>query len=71
MIGTLCLLASSQQLMIADSCGTPTPVTIRVVQMLPGPIPTLIASAPASIRALVAAAVATFHAIKSNLYLEY
>jgi hypothetical protein len=34
--------------MMAVSCGTPTPVTTRVVQMLPGPIPTLTASAPRS-----------------------
>ncbi len=32
--------------------GLPAPVTIRVVQMLPGPIPTLMASAPASMRAI-------------------
>ena len=36
---------------IAVICGTPTPVTTRVVQMLPGPMPTFTASAPASIRA--------------------
>ena len=35
-------------------CGTPTPVTTRVVQIEPGPIPTFIASAPASIRSLAA-----------------
>jgi hypothetical protein len=34
---------------MAVSCGTPTPATIRVVQIEPGPIPTLTASAPASI----------------------
>jgi hypothetical protein len=32
---------------IAVICGTPTPATIRVVQMAPGPMPTLTASAPA------------------------
>ena len=32
--------------MIAVSCGTPTPATMRVVQMLPGPMPTLTPSAP-------------------------
>jgi hypothetical protein len=37
--------------MIAVSCGTPTPATMRVVQIEPGPMPTLIASAPASISA--------------------
>ena len=49
--------------MIAVSCGTPTPATIRVVQIEPGPIPTLIASAPASTSALAASAVATLPAI--------
>src|SRR4029079_17979534 len=48
--------------MIAVSCGTPTPATIRVVQIDPGPIPTLIASAPASTSALAASAVATLPA---------
>ena len=37
--------------MMAVSCGTPTPATMRVVQIEPGPMPTLIASAPASISA--------------------
>ena len=37
---------------IAVNCGTPTPVTIRVVQIEPGPIPTLTASTPASASAL-------------------
>ena len=32
-------------------CGTPTPATIRVVQIEPGPIPTLTPSAPMSISA--------------------
>ena len=32
--------------MMAVSCGTPTPVTTRVVQMLPGPMPTFTASTP-------------------------
>ena len=35
---------------IAMICGTPTPVTMRVVQIEPGPMPTLTASAPASTR---------------------
>ncbi|MNH08861.1 hypothetical protein D3C79_682950 [compost metagenome] len=39
--------------------GTPTPVTIRVVQMEPGPIPTLTALTPAATSALAPAAVAT------------
>ena len=44
--------------MIAVSCGTPTPAMIRVVQIEPGPMPTLMASAPASISALAPSAVA-------------
>ena len=47
----------------AVSCGTPTPATTRVVQIEPGPMPTLIESAPASISARVASAVATLPAI--------
>ena len=39
------------------------PAITRVVQIEPGPIPTLTASAPASIRASVPAAVATLPAI--------
>ena len=44
--------------MMAVSCGTPTPATMRVVQIEPGPMPTLTASAPASISALAPSAVA-------------
>ena len=54
MTGILAARAASAQSMIAVSCGTPTPATIRVVQIEPGPMPTLIASAPASISAFVA-----------------
>ena len=50
---------------IADNCGTPTPAIILVVQILPGPIPTFIASAPADTRSFTALAVATFPTIKS------
>jgi hypothetical protein len=39
-------------------CGTPMPATMRVVQIEPGPMPTLTASAPASASALAAAPVA-------------
>ena len=56
--------------MIAVSCGTPTPATIRVVQIEPGPIPTLIASAPASASALAASAVATLPATTWTELLE-
>ena len=34
--------------MMAVTCGTPTPATMRVVQMEPGPMPILTQSAPAS-----------------------
>ena len=42
--------------MMAVSCGTPTPATTRVVQIEPGPMPTLMASAPAAISALAPSA---------------
>jgi len=45
--------------------GTPMPAITLVVQIDPGPMPTLIASAPASIRSRVASAVATLPAIRS------
>ena len=44
-----------EALWIAVTCGTPTPATTRVVQMEPGPTPTLTPSAPASTRALAPA----------------
>ena len=47
----------------AEICGTPTPATMRVVHMEPGPIPTFTASAPASTSARAASAVAIFPAI--------
>mgnify|MGYP003694715607 CR=1 FL=1 len=37
---------------IAEICGTPTPATMRVVQIEPGPMPTFTASAPWSASAL-------------------
>ena len=42
------------------------PATTRVVQMEPGPIPTLMASAPASIRAAAASAVAMLPAMRET-----
>ena len=42
MTGTSDFAASSAASMIAVSCGTPTPATTRVVQIEPGPMPTLI-----------------------------
>ena len=47
-------------------CGTPTPATTRVVQIEPGPMPTLTPSAPASTSAYAASAVAMLPAITSN-----
>ena len=47
-------------------CGTPQPVTIRVVQIEPGPIPTLTAFTPASAKAKAPAAVATLPPIIGN-----
>ena len=53
--------------MIAVSCGTPKPVTMRVVQIEPGPIPTLIALAPASASSRAPSAVATLPAMIGDL----
>ena len=44
---------------MAVTCGTPTPATTRVVQIEPGPTPTLTASTPASTSAWAPARVAT------------
>ena len=62
-IGTSASAAARALSMIAVICGTPAPVTTRVVQMLPGPIPTLTASTPRSTSARVASAVATLPTI--------
>ena len=51
---------------MADTCGTPIPAMIRVVQIEPGPIPILTPSTPASIRSLAPLAVPTLPAIKSE-----
>ena len=50
------------QLSMAVICGTPTPATTRVVQIDPGPMPTLTASTPASQSAVAPSAVATLPA---------
>ena len=39
--GMPCLAATSAQSRMAEICGTPTPETMRVVQIEPGPMPTL------------------------------
>ena len=54
--------------MMAVSWGMPTPATIRVVQIEPGPIPTLMASAPASINACAPSPVATLPAITCTAF---
>src|SRR6202023_1519210 len=59
MTGTPCGAAARAQSRMAVTCGTPAPVTTRVVQMLPGPMPTFTASTPRSISARVPSAVAT------------
>ena len=46
--------------MNAVICGTPIPATILVVQIDPGPIPTLIISAPALYNLFAASPVAIF-----------
>src|SRR5213078_1660267 len=66
-LGVPDFFASSTESMIAVICGTPTPATMRVVQIDPGPIPTLMASAPASISALAPSAVAIFPATTCTL----
>ena len=43
--------APSSEDWMAEICGTPTPATMRVVQIEPGPMPTFTASAPASTNA--------------------
>ena len=44
--GTPVSLSASTTLAIAVICGTPVPVTMRVVQIEPGPIPTFYAVGP-------------------------
>ena len=65
-MATLCLAAALAQLPMAVICGTPTPETIRVVQIDPGPTPTLTTLTPASINALVPSPVATLPAAMSR-----
>jgi hypothetical protein len=51
-------LSAVATLSTAMICGTPTPATMRVVQIEPGPMPTFTPSAPASTKAKAAAPVA-------------
>ena len=55
-------LAAAAHSRMAVSCGTPAPVTERVVQTLPGPMPTLITLAPAFARSSTPSGVATLPA---------
>ena len=48
--GTPVPLAARAASRMAVICGTPAPVTTRVVQIDPGPMPTLIPSMPSAIR---------------------
>ena len=59
MIGTPAGVAAFAASWIAEICGTPTPATMRVVQIEPGPTPTLMPSAPASTSAWAPSRVAT------------
>ena len=58
MIGTPRLRATAAHSRIAEICGTPTPATTRVVQIDPGPMPSLTPSAPASHSAVYPSGVA-------------
>ena len=66
MTGTSLSFRADTTLAIAEICGTPTPVTILVVHIEPGPMPTLMASAPASTNFEAPAPVATFPAINCS-----
>ena len=61
--GTSVPRRASATLATAVICGIPTPATTRVVQIEPGPMPTLTASAPASTRSPAASAVAMLPAM--------
>ncbi len=63
MTGTPYLRATAETSAMAVSWGTPTPATTRVVQMEPGPMPTLTAEAPARMQASAASAVAMLPAM--------
>src|SRR3569832_2256330 len=56
MQGMLVPFSACDTLEIAVICGTPTPATMRVVQIDPGPMPTLTPSAPCPTNALAASA---------------
>ena len=66
MSGTSESATASRHSTSACSCGTPKLVVMRVVQPPPGPIPTLMPSAPRSSRNRAPSAVATLPAIIST-----
>ena len=63
MHGTPVPSSASATVATAVICGTPTPATMRVVQIEPGPMPTLTPSAPASMSACAPSAVTTLPAM--------
>ena len=63
--GTPVLAAISAQSIMAVIWGTPMPAITRVVQIVAGPIPTLMASAPAAVKSAAASAVAILPAMRS------
>jgi len=66
MTGTPAPRAARAHSNIAVICGTPAPLTTRVVQIEPGPMPAFTASTPAEIKSRVASAVATLPATRST-----
>ena len=60
MILTFLLFKARFTSMIAEICGTPIPATILVVHIDPGPMPTLIMSAPELYNLFAASPVAIF-----------
>ncbi len=52
--GTPVPFVAREQAPTAVTCGTPTPETTRVVQIEPGPMPTLMPSTPRAIRSRAA-----------------
>src|SRR5215472_7082812 len=63
MSGTFVPCAARAASIMAVNCGTPAPVTTRVVQIDPGPMPTFKPSTPSEINSFVPSYVATFPAM--------
>ncbi len=66
MIGMLVSRTARADSAMAVICGTPAPVTMRVVQIDPGPMPTLMASAPARASSQAPSNVPTLPAMRST-----